>query len=327
MTVNAAILGGGTYGVTLAWLAAKAGHQVVLHTSRAEHAELLARDRGLPGIPGVTLPDSVEVTSDLAVALERELLVLAVPPRAARAFLRRVASSIRPGHLVVHVAKGFDDQGKPVSTAIEEETCAIRTGVIGGPLVPAELWAGEDTAAVIASRFQSVVDAVTALLSSPNLRIYGSLDLVGVELGGAMRTAVALASGLLRGVGRGASSTAVLQTRAIVEGSRLALALGGRPESLSGLSGIGDWMVVAQDASDGVVQAGVRLTRGEPLAHDEAESRVRALHALAKQHRVEMPVVEGVVRVLDGEPMASVLGELMSRDARPEWDGVRRGGA
>jgi glycerol-3-phosphate dehydrogenase (NAD(P)+) len=210
--------------------------------------------------------------------------------------------------------------------AIEEETCAIRTGVLGGPLVPAELWAGEDTAAVAASRFQLVVDRVTQLFSSPRLRVYGSLDLVGVELGGAMRTPVALASGLLLGVGRGASANAVLQTRAVVEGSRLALALGGRPESLSGLSGIGDWMVAAGDGTDPVVEAGKRLTRGEPLAHDEADSRVRALHALAASHGVEMPVVEGVVRVLDGEPMQSVLGELMSRDARPEWDGVRRGG-
>lgn len=325
MSARATILGGGPYGVTLAWLAANAGHQVVLHTSREKNAERLAKDRTLPSTPGVTLPESVLVTSDLALALDRELLVLAVPPRAARAFLHRVAEHIRPGHLVVHVAKGFDDRGKPVSTAIEEETCAIRTGVVGGPLVPSELWAGEDTAAVVASRFQSVVDAVTKLLSSPHLRVYGSLDLVGVELGGAMRTPVALASGLLRGVGRGSSSAAVLQTRAIVEASRLALALGGRPESLSGLSGIGDWMVVAQNESDGVVQAGVRLTQGKQLEHDEAESRVRALHALAREHQVEMPVVEGVIRVLDGEPMASVLGELMSRSSRPEWDGVGGG--
>ncbi len=325
MSMKATILGGGAYGVTLAWLAAKAGHSVVLRTSREEHAAELAKKRTLTGAPGVTLQDSVTITCDLDEALANKLLILAVPPRAARRFLRKVAASIRPDHVIVHVAKGYDDLARPVSRAIEEETCAIRTGVIGGPLVPSELWAGEDTAAVIASRFQSVVDAVTQLLTSEHLRVYGSLDLVGVELGGALRTPVALASGMLRGVGRGAASAAVLQTRAIVEGSRLAQALGGQRESLSGLSGIGDWMVVAADAQDDVVQAGLRLTRGEPLAHEEAESRTRALHQLAQEQGVEMPVVDGVVRVLDGEPMAEVLAELMSREARPEWDGVAKG--
>ncbi|MFT6397331.1 MAG: glycerol-3-phosphate dehydrogenase (NAD(P)+) [Bradymonadia bacterium] len=322
--MKATILGGGVYGVTLAWLAAKGGHSIVLRTSREEHAGELIKSRTFSGAPGVKLQDSIHITSDLDEALANELLILAVPPRAARKFLRAVAASIRPEHVIVHVAKGYDDLARPVSRAIEEETCAIRTGVIGGPLVPRELWAGEDTAAVVASRFQSVVDAVTALLTSDHLRVYGSLDLVGVELGGALRTPVALASGMLRGVGRGAASAAVLQTRAIVEGSRLALALGGQPESLSGLSGIGDWMVVAADANDEVVQAGLRLTRGESLGHEEAESRTRALHQLARQHGVEMPVVDGVVRVLDGEPMATVLAELMSREARPEWDGVAK---
>lgn len=320
MTLRASILGGGPYGVTLAWLAARAGHSVTLFTSREANAEALERNRTLALTPGVVLPDVVSVTSDRSTALAAELLVLAVPPRAARAFLREISAEIEPRHLVVHVAKGYDDLGKPVSSAIEEETSAIRTGVLGGPLVPEELWAGEDTAAVVASRFQSVVDVTTQLLSSSHLRVYGSLDLLGVELGGAMRTPVALASGLLRGAGRGEASRAVLLTRAIVEGSRLAVALGGRPESLSGLAGIGDWTVVANDDDDPLVRAGVRLASGGAIEHDEAESRARALHGLATRLGIEMPVVDGVVRVLDGEPMVEVLAELMSRAARPEWD-------
>ena len=321
MSRRAAIIGAGSYGVTWAWLAANAGHSVVLRTARESVADQLGRDRRSPSA-AVELPASVEVTTKLERAMACETILLAVPPRAGRSVLRQMAPLVRPSHRIAHSAKGLDDLGASLSSAIEQETCCIQTGVVGGPLVLEALWREEETACLVASRFQGVVDDFTDLLTSPRVRVYGSLDLVGVELAGAMRTSVALASGMLFGVGLGRSTRSVLLTRAVVEGARLAQALGGAAESLSGLNGIGDWMVAAADPENDVVKAGIRLASGQPADHDEAESRALALAALGKRHRIEMPIVNSTARILQGEPVESVLAELMARASRAEWEGV-----
>ena len=316
------IIGAGSTGLTLAWIAAEAGHDVLLHTGRKKVATRLRKERTFADV-GITLPPNVEVTTSQTKALAAsETVIMAVPPRVARARLRAMASDVRPHHRIAHAAKGLDDTGASVSTAISAETCCIQTGVIGGPLVLEELWRGEATAALVASRFQHFNDELTELLTTPELRVYTSLDITGTELGGAMRTSVGLASGMILGAGLGLSTASVLLTRAVVEGSRLAVALGGSAESLSGLSGIGDWLVVAQDEEDELIRAGKRLAAGEPADYEEAESRALSLAGLAERQRVEMPVVDAVARVLRGQPFAEVLAELMARAARPEWDGV-----
>jgi glycerol-3-phosphate dehydrogenase (NAD(P)+) len=245
---------------------------------------------------------------------------VAVPPAWVRSLLKEAAEALRPEQELVHAVKGVEPGGATVSRVIEEESCVIRTGALAGPLVPEDLWRGEDGAAVLGSRFQSVLDAATAVLGGPHLRVYRTRDLRGVEIGGAMRTPVGLAAGMLRGAGAGKALLAVLLTRALAEAGRLATALGADRQTLSGLSGIGDWMLTAQEESDELLQAGMRVARGMPLGHDEAASRVRTLMELARERRVELPITGAVGAVLEGVPLREALGALMSRAARSEGE-------
>lgn len=316
----AAVLGGGAWGATLAWLLARSDQAVVLWTRDARKAAALQKSRKPKSTDGVALQPNITVTASLADALGAGLLVVAVPPAHVRALLRSMSPHLLPSHRIVHVIKGFEVTGALVSKVIEEETCVLQIGALAGPVVPSELWKGQDTAAVVGSRFGAVVDEVTGLLASPQVRVYGSADLVGVEIGGALRTAVALAGGMLQGLGLGRAVTAVLLTRAVAEGGRLAEALGGDTRTLAGLSGIGDWMLTVTDPTDPVLEAGKRLAKGEKLEHDEAAARVATLQKLAAEHGVEMPIVEAVASILAGTPVQKALHALMTRAQRPEFD-------
>ncbi len=316
MSPAASVFGAGPWGATLAWLLARSERPVLLWTRDAAKAEAITASRQPPGTK-IDLPPNVTITSE-PVALEADLVVLAVPPAQVRALVRRLAPHLEPRHRVLHVIKGFEASGLPVSRVVEAETCVLRTGVIAGPIVPAELWQGEQAAAVVASRFQGVVDEVTALLASDQLRVYGTRDLVGVEIGGAMRTPVGVAAGLLRAAGFGRALGAVLLTRAVAEAARLAEAMGGDPRTASGLSGIGDWMLCAVDADDELMQAGMRLAQGAPFDHPEAEARIRTLVALGASRGVDLPIVEAVAAILDGVPLSDALAGLMARAQRSE---------
>lgn len=318
MSPVASVFGSGVWGSTLAWLLARSGKPVLLWTRDAARAESIQASRQPPGTE-VDLPPNVEVTSEPR-ALEAPLVVLAVPPAHVRALLRRLSPHVGPHHRVLHVVKGFEPSGATVSRVIREETCVLRTGVIAGPIVPAELWRGEQSAAIVGSGYQSVIDEVTDLLANDQLRVYGTRDLLGVEIGGAMRTPVGVAAGLLREAGFGKALGAVLLTRAVAEGARLCTALGADPRTLAGLSGIGDWMLTATDREDGLMQAGMRLAQGAPFDHPEAEARIRTLVALGESTGVDLPIVTSVAQILDGVPLSDALSALMARAQRSELD-------
>jgi len=316
--MSAVVLGAGAWGTTLAWLLARGGQPVRLWSSSEAKRATLRAERKSPAAP-VELPDSVEIVDTLADAAQAELLLFAVLPRHVRSLCRELAPHLWPSQQAVHAAKGFAPCGNPVSTVIDQETLLLRIGALGGPVVPDEIWAGQGSAAVVASRYSSVIDAVTDRLASEQMRVYGNRDLAGVEIAGAVRTPIAIAAGMLRGLGLGHAVNAVLLTRGIAEAGRLCEALGADQRTVSGLSGIGDWMLTVADEGDPLVQAGQRLARGGELAHDEAASRVATLVELAEREGVEMPITEGVAAILGGRPAAEVLQDLMTRKARPEF--------
>jgi len=305
------VLGAGPWGTSLAGLLGSVGHSVRLWSSSAEKVSRLTETRHVEGIEG-DLPAQVMPVSALDAALEPELLFLAVPPSRAAALVDRMSPLLRPEHRLVHAAKGFSTDGRSVSQIVSDGSCVLRVGVLAGPVEPADLWRGEDCAAVVASPFSSLVDEVCTLLSQPRLRIYGSLDLVGVEVGGAMWSPIALAAGMIAGAGLGRSLPAVLLTRAIVEAGRLSVALGGQRVTLSGLGGVGDWMRTLQDRDDEVVRAGMALAVSPGhCEHVEAAARVSTLVALAERLAVEMPIVNAVHDVIGGRPIPEALGSLM----------------
>ncbi len=320
MSVKAAIVGAGAWGTTLAWMFGRDGGEVRIWTSNVDKAKAVNTKHRSPAVPTLQLPDGVRAVTSLDEALESRLVVLACQPSWIRILLRKHSGSFRPDHRVIHAVKGFEARGRTIAQVVEEETCVLRTGALAGPVVPRDLWGGGDTAAVVGSAYQSVIDEVTEKLVGEHLRVYGTRDRLGVEIAGAMRTPVALAAGMLGAAGRRPALAAVMLTRAIAEGARLAAALGGDGATMSGLSGIGDWMVTCHDPDDPLMQAGRRLALGVPLEYGEAEARVRTLLTLAQERGVDMPITESVGAVLDGSSVREALADVMTRESRPETE-------
>jgi len=315
-----AVLGAGVWGVSFAWLAARSGRDVLLWSSDAEKRTYLREHRNTESTKAVELPECVAIPEQVEEALGCDLLVLALQPSVIRTTLASLASHFRSDHPVVHLVKGFEASGTPISEVIVQETRVLRTGAVAGPIVPEELWRGDDAALIVGSCFDEVIDEVTSLVTSPGCRVYGTRDLIGLEVAGAMRTPIAVAIGVLRGQRTGRALAAVLLTRGLAEASRLAEALGGDPRTAAGLSGIGDWMLAATDPSEPLIQAGGRLVSGEDFGWPEAESRIRTLIALADRLDVDLPITSAVGQMLDGVPVQSVLQGLMSRAPRGEID-------
>lgn len=315
-----AVLGAGVWGVTFAWLAAQGGDEVLLWSSDADKRDRLRSQRNTASTEAVALPECVTLPDRVEDVLAADLVVLALQPSAIRPTLRSLAPRFRPEQLVVHLVKGFEASGTPISAVISEETSVLRVGAVAGPIVPSELWAGHDAAVLVGSAFDEVIDAVTSQLTSPSCRVYGSTDLLGVEVSGAMRTPISVAIGVLRGQRTGRALAAVLLTRGLAEASRLSEALGADPRTAAGLSGIGDWMLAATDPNEPLLLAGGRLAAGEDFGWPEAESRIRTLISLADRLGVDLPITSAVGEMLDGVPVPEVLQALMSRAPRGEVD-------
>ena len=313
-----AVLGAGVWGVSFAFMAARSGQPVMLWSSNATKRARLREQRNTEATAEVQLFDNVVIPEQLSEALTADLIVVAMQPDCVRSSLAGLAGHFRPEQMVVHLAKGFEPSGTPLSKVIQQETRVLMTGAVAGPIVPAELWAGKDAAIIVGSAYQRVIDELTDLIASPRCRVYGNLDITGVEVAGAMRTPIAIAAGALRGQRTGLALASVLLTRGLAETARLITALGGDQRTASGLSGIGDWMLTAADPSDPLIQAGVRLAEGEDFGWDEAASRVRTLIALGERAGTDLPITRAVGSMLDGVPVARVVQGLMERSSRGE---------
>lgn len=312
MSERISVIGAGPWGATVAWLVGREGRPVRLWSSSEDKRATLRSTRKPPGTP-IELPECVRIVDTLPEALEAGLVFLAVPPAHFRGALQAAAPHVRPDHRLIHTVKGLEPGGTPLSEVLSSETAALQVGALVGPVVPHEIWRGDAMSAVVGSRFQAVAVEAAAALNGPSLRVYGSLDLVGVEVAGAMRTPLGLAAGMVHEAGLGRATMAFLLTRLLAETRRLVEAVGGLPTTVSGLAGIGDWMVTSSDPDAPVVQAGRRIARGEGCGYAEAESRTRTLVELAARRRVELPITQAVVAVLDGTPMETALAGLMSR--------------
>ncbi|MCO4770201.1 MAG: NAD(P)-binding domain-containing protein [Deltaproteobacteria bacterium] len=313
MSPHVSVLGAGPFGATIAWIIGEHGRDVRLWSSNKTKRTRLRKTRKPPGTP-ITLGDHVEVVDTIDEAMEAGLVFIAVPPAHFRSVMKVAAPLMRAEHRIIHTVKGLEPgSGKALSTVISEETRCLQTGVLAGPVVPHEIWRGDAMSAVVGSQYRAVAVEAAAVLISPKLRVYGSLDLVGVEVAGAMRTPLGLAAGMLHEMGLGRATKAFLLTRTLAEAAQLSESLGGNAATVSGLAGIGDWMVTAEDMNAPVVQAGMRLAKGEDCAHPEAAARVHTLIELADRRKLELPITRAVGAVLQGTPVQEALAGLMSR--------------
>ena len=281
-------------------------------------------------LPEVRFPERLRVSADLEAALtDADLVVWAVPSHGTREMLRRAASAIRPGAIVVSATKGIE-QGAlfRVSEIIGQELGPqIRVAVLSGPSFAAELARALPTAVSVASSDAAVVTRVQAEFRAPYFRLYGTDDVVGVEIGGAIKNVIAIAAGVVEGLGLGHNALAGLITRGLAEMSRLACAAGAKRETLAGLTGLGDLVLTCTGALSRNRHVGVELARGRPLQDvlagmkmvAEGVRTTDAALALAARHGVELPIAAQVGDLLAGRKDArTALEELMLRPQRAE---------
>ena len=323
------VIGSGTWGTALAGLLTGNGHEVELWSAVPAEVEALTATRRHPNLGDTPIPEKIRVTGDLEQAMkDKELLVLSVPSVYVRETAHRMAPFLKEGQVITNVAKGIEDTTlKNLSEIIEEELPAARVTVLSGPSHAEEVSRGLPTTCVAGAHRRQDAELVQNLFMSPVFRVYTSPDMLGIELGGALKNVIALAAGIADGLGCGDNTKAALITRGIAEITRLGTAMGGSPETFSGLTGIGDLIVTCASMHSRNRRAGILIGKGYTM--DEAMKEVkmvvegvysaRAARALSKKYQVSMPIVEQVNEVLfDGKPAKDALYDLMLRDRRAE---------
>ena len=329
-----AILGAGSWGTALAIHIARAGHAVRLW-ARDEAFVRELRDRGANDryLPGLPLGEGVAATDSLEEALGgARFVIVAVPSHGLRAVVRRAAPHLAPGAILVSATKGIEvDTLQRMSQVIEAETAGCcRTVVLSGPSFAQEVAAGLPTAVLAASADGTAAEAVQEHFRGPGLRLYVNHDVAGVEIGGALKNVIAIAAGCVEGLRLGHNALAALITRGLAEMSRLALAEGGRRDTLAGLSGLGDLVLTCTGDLSRNRRVGIELGRGRRLDDILADTRMvaegvrttRGALALGARHGIELPIAAQMQEVLDGRcsPLRAVEA-LMLRPQRPEADG------
>ena len=328
------VLGAGAWGTAVAMSAVRhpAGHTVTLWARDAGQAQQMqAAQENTRYLPGMALPPGLGVAAGAVgtVVAGADLVIVATPMAALRAMLQALQACAAP---VAWLCKGFEAAETPAVGLMAHEVCAqvapqLRSGALSGPSFAQEVALGQPTALVAASRDTVVREALVAALHSPSLRVYANDDIVGVEVGGAVKNVLAIATGLCDGLQLGLNARAALITRGLAEITRLGLALGARPETFMGLSGMGDLVLTATGDLSRNRRVGLLLAEGktlqqavESLGHvAEGVYSARTVAQRARVLRVDMPITEAVVALLDGHLLpAQAVALLMGRNPREE---------
>jgi glycerol-3-phosphate dehydrogenase (NAD(P)+) len=328
-----AVIGAGSWGTALATLLASGGLPTTIWSRGSEVADYINdKHENRVYLPGIALHEELTATTDLAVALAHaHYVVMVVPSHAMRATMEQAAPFVASDAIVISASKGIeDDSCKTMFQLIED--CGIsadRIGVISGPSFAAELAAGCPTVVVAAAETQALAEEVQTLFASHALRVYSSTDVVGVEIGGVVKNVMAIATGISDGLGHGHNARAAIITRGLAEIMRLATKLGARPETLSGLSGIGDLVLTCTGDLSRNRQFGLRVGRGEKVDEILAGMRMvaegvrntKSVKQLADREGIELPIVDTSYEVLyeNLEPSEAVT-KLFSRALKPEFD-------
>ena len=328
-----AVFGAGTWGIALARLLAANGRDVTVWSAIPAELKSLSTTRRHPNLPGMELPATMHYTADIAEACTgRDILLFAVPSPFVRATAKKAAPHIPEGQIIVDVAKGVEDKTlMTMSEIIEDElTKAKRTArvvALSGPTHAEEVARDMPTAIVAASADEDAAKTVQKIFNTPTFRVYTNDDRRGTELGGAIKNVIALAVGIALGLGYGDNAKAALITRGNAELARLGAAMGCKPETFAGLSGMGDLIVTCTSMHSRNLHAGMLIGRGKSVEQAKTEvgqvvEGINALPAacrLAKKYKVEMPIVQAVEAILDGKLEArSALMSLMGRSLKRE---------
>lgn len=324
------VLGSGSWGLALALLLHNNGHEVLLWSARPENARKLREKRENPDrLPGVRLPDKIDVLTDMERALKDvDVTVLAVASPYIRSTAHKMAPFVCKDQKIVNVAKGIEEKTlKTLSEVIEEEIPQGNVAVLSGPSHAEEVGRGLPTTCVISAHTQETAEYLQSIFMSPVFRVYTTPDILGVELGGALKNVIALAAGTADGLGYGDNTKAALITRGITEIGRLGKKMGAQMETFYGLSGIGDLIVTCASKHSRNRKAGYLIGQGYTMEEAMKEVQMvvegvysaRAARELAEKYEVEMPIITEVNRVLfEGKSAAEAVMDLMLRDKKVE---------
>ena len=327
-----AVLGGGAWGTALADVLARNGHDVVLWAMEGDVVALVnAAHVNERFLAGFALCDSLRASTDLAEALDgARMICAATPAQHLRSVMRRAAPALAPSAIVSVASKGIEGETLALmSEVVAQEAPGHPVVALSGPSFAAEVAGRHPTAIVAASDDLIAAEAVQEAFSNSHFRIYTHDDVIGVELGGSLKNVIAVAAGLVEGVGLGFNSRAALITRGLAEMTRLGVALGAQPATFAGLAGLGDLVLTCTGALSRNRAVGVAIGQGATLdaalagkeTVAEGVATTRSTLALAAREGVEMPIVEMVHRILfDGHSATSAVGELMARELRSEQD-------
>ncbi len=327
---NLGVVGAGSWGTALALVLEKNGHQVTLWSSREEKAaELRNLRENVDKLPGVKLPETLEITSDLETAVrDKELVVLGVPSLYIRSTAAKMAPYVGDGQIIVNVSKGIEENTLSTMTeVIQEEIPQADVAVLSGPSHAEEVSRSIPTTVVAGAKTRKTAEKIQSIFMNETFRVYTSPDMLGIEIGGALKNVIALAAGIADGLGFGDNTKAALITRGIAEMSRLGVAMGGYPETFSGLTGMGDLIVTCASRHSRNRKAGYLIGQGYPMqkAMDEVKMVVEGVYSakaalkLAEKYYVRIPIIEQVNAVLfDGKDAKEAVRELMVRDGKTE---------
>jgi len=325
------LLGAGSWGTALAILLANNGHEVTLWSALKEEVEMLSvhrehKDR----LPGVILPDNISITLDLEGACtDKDLIVFSVASPYVRSTAKNASPFIKEEQVIVNVAKGIEESTLyTISEILREEIPQAEIAVLSGPSHAEEVSKGIPTTVVIGCKCQETAHFAQDIFMSDVFRVYTSPDIIGIELGGSLKNVIALAAGIVDGLGYGDNTKAALMTRGIAEMSRLGVKMGGKIETFCGLSGVGDLIVTCTSKHSRNRNAGYLIGQGYTMkeAMNEVKQVVEGVYSakaaleLAKKYEVSMPIVEQINEVLFEDKTAkTALRDLLARERQTEY--------
>lgn len=330
MKKTVAVIGSGSWGTAISTLLVRRGYEVNLWSYQKEEAEALKRDRENKAfLPGVPLSESIHFTHELERAAEgAEFLIMVPPSKAVRQTAEALSPFVPKGTVIINASKGLEqDTQKRLSVTVKDAIPQAEVAVMSGPSHAEEVARALPTTNVVAARTRETAEYIQDALMCESFRVYTSLDMTGVELGGALKNVVALGAGISDGLGMGDNAKAALMTRGMAEIARLGAAAGADIATFSGLSGMGDLIVTCTSMHSRNRRAGILI--GQGVAPEEAMRQVKmvvegvyttkAAYKLAQRMNVEMPITEQLYAVLfEGKKPATVVESLMGRDRKHE---------
>lgn len=329
--MNITVVGSGGWGTALALVLLENGHQVSMWCRREDKCRQMQDSRENPVLPGIKLPQELALTCDLNVLADSQVVILSTPSFAVRSTCRQMAPHLKEGTVLVSVAKGIEkDSCLLLHEVIHQEIPNCPVVVLSGPSHAEEVARGVPTGVVVASESKEAAMLAQNLFMNSRMRLYTSPDILGVEIGAALKNVVALCTGCCMGMGYGDNTKALIMTRALTEMARLGVAMGAHKETFAGLSGLGDLIVTCTSVHSRNCRAGIAIGKGTPVAEAvggkdgtvvEGYYAAASARQLAQKMGVEMPIAEGAYQVLyEGQDPHVILAQLMVRERRSELE-------